>query len=1027
MKTVNYATTARSVGGRLAEMSDQFITKRDEVKSLLRRLFRSEEVDLDFGIYRIMNFKRREIDQFIERDLIEMAEADFKQYAMAGTADLEKELERLKSEINSNFGTRTIDPEGRVTRNHDAPKVQRYIRTQEEYRTATLTEEQINDVFNHIYEFLSRYYNDGDFIVKPRDSWHPKYSIPYKGEEVTLQWATKDMYYVKTGEFFKKYSFKAGRYRINFVIVNAQVETGNAKKDKVFILSDEEPVQIDETAREIEIRFNYRKLTDAEKSKYGTRNIQATLVSDTLEKMGPLLEQSSIVGILRPRSGEEKSLIEKHLNSYVYRNTKDFFIHKNLKEFLERELDFYLKNEVWSLDELESSIENGSKLLLAKAKTIRGISIKIIEFLSQIEEFQKRLFEKKKFVLKTDYCITLDLIPEELYEEIWRNKKQVEEWKNLFKLDDTTQDTSYSTVGKTTLSAKVLKEHKHLVLDTQFFDQDFKDKLIACFDDLDEIIEGIIIKSENYQALCLLQNKYQEKVKCVYIDPPYNSKSTEILYPNNYKHSSWLALIENRLALSKYFSTPDGSHIIAIDENEQERLGLLLSTIFPRHQRSCVSVIHNKKGIQGDRFSYNHDYAYFCIPTELEKINQKLIPQVDWEYDNLRKWGSESKRSTAKNCFYPIIVENGEIIDFGDVCPDSFHPMNNNMKQKDGSIEVYPIDSKGVERKWRYARGSVERINHLLKVHITNRGEVQIHKAKDLLQYKTVWDDPIYIAGDYGTRLLTEMGIFPEQGIFPKSIHTVYDSIHAVSDNQSIVLDYFAGSGTTAHAVIELNHQDNGNRKYILVEIGDWFETVLKPRIQKVMYSKTWKKGLPDSTQGTSHIFKYIYLEQYEDTLNNILFISPDGSIQQTLERFPDYFISYMLDYETRDSPTRLSIEQFKTPFNYKIKTLSGGEELEKSVDLVETFNYLLGLHVKRIRAYKDGDRVYRAIFGERDYEQVAVIWRDTSDLDLELDKKFIELNILAGSNFDTIYVNGDSYIRGAKPIEPEFRRLMDA
>jgi adenine-specific DNA-methyltransferase len=176
-----------------------------------------------------------------------------------------------------------------------------------------------------------------------------------------------------------------------------------------------------------------------------------------------------------------------------------------------------------------------------------------------------------------------------------------------------------------------------------------------------------------------------------------------------------------------------------------------------------------------------------------------------------------------------------------------------------------------------------------------------------------------------------------------------------------------------------------------------------------------------------SHLFKCIHLEQYEDALNSIEFAALDGTVQKRLEHFPDYFLSYVLDYGTRDSPTRLSAEQFKTPFNCKTKTISGGEEKEEPVDLIETFNYLLGFHVRKIRAYRDRDRVYRTVLGERDREQIAVIWRDMPGLDLERDKKFIEETILAGSSPDIIYVNGDSYVKNARSIEPEFGRLMCA
>lgn len=996
MKTVSSAITVRSAGGGLAEMSEQLITKRDEVKSLLRKLFRSEDADLDFGIYRIMNYKRREIEQFIERDLIETAEAEFRKYARVGTADLERELERLKSEINSNFGTRTIDSEGRVTRNHDAPKVQRYLKTQEEYRAAALTEEQVNDVFNHVYEFFSRYYYDGDFITRPKDSWKSKYSIPYKGEEVTLHWATKNMYYIKTGEFFKKYSFKAGRYRVNFVLVNAQVETGNAKGEKkFFILSDEEPVQIDETTKEVDIKFNYRKLTDAEKAKYGTRNIQFNLVSEILEKMGPLLEQSSIVGILRPRGGEDKSLMEKHLNTYVNRNTKDFFIHKDLMGFLERELDFYLKNEVWSLDELESSSESGARILASKAKAIRGISLKTIEFLSQIEEFQKRLFKKKKFVLKTNYCITLDLVPEELYEEIGSNEKQVEEWKELYKLDEITKGNFYSTKGKTTLTVDFLKQYKHLVLDTRNFNLDFKDRLLASFDEIDDLINGIMIKSENYQALNLLLSKYNELVKCTYIDPPFNTGGNEFLYKDNYRHSSWLASMQDRLHLSRDFLAKDGSIYVHIDSNENSRLRLLMDEILgPQNFQTDIIWQRTLGHHLAAGMDIMTDYIFYYTKTDSYIYNQQYRLLSNEELDDK----------------FPYIEE--------ETGRRFTHRQLEQIQNIGSRGEIRIIQGKEVttDQGWRWSQETIDkRLNeNQYIIYWTSTGRPRYKLYAD--EYKgqkigNLWNDisPLSSGSDERRDFNTQK---------PESL--LERMILSSSNSNDIILDFFLGSGTTTAVAHKIN------RKWIGIEMGDFWDDYPLKRMKQVLAGE--KAGISEKVDWKGGgFFKYQILEQYEDTLNNIEFISPEGTIQKTLERFPDYFISYMLDYETRDSPTRLSIEQFKTPFNYKIKTLSGGEEQEEPVDLVETFNYLLGLHIRRIHAYRDGDRVYRAVFGERDREQVAVIWRDTSGLDLRRDKSFIEENILTDSTFNTIYVNGDSYVRNTKPIEPEFRRLMDA
>jgi adenine-specific DNA-methyltransferase len=134
-----------------------------------------------------------------------------------------------------------------------------------------------------------------------------------------------------------------------------------------------------------------------------------------------------------------------------------------------------------------------------------------------------------------------------------------------------------------------------------------------------------------------------------------------------------------------------------------------------------------------------------------------------------------------------------------------------------------------------------------------------------------------------------------------------------------------------------------------------------------------------------------------------------------------------MLDYETRDSPTRLTTQKFQTPFTYKIKTINGTEEKEQTVDLVETFNYLLGLKVSKIRTFNDDQGLYHVVYGKRKNGNTVIIWRGTQNLDLEKDKNFIEEKILSGNNYDLIFVNGDSYVKNARPIEPEFKRLMGA
>jgi len=988
---------------------------REKVKSLLRELFQFDNQDLDFGIYRIMNFKRKEIEKFIEQDLIAEAEKQFQAYSQVGQEELKSEVEKLKNEIVRDFGEGTLDIEGNVKRNEDAPKVKLYLGKKKQLEEAKLTQSQVSDVFNHIYEFFSRYYDKGDFIPKRRYGGKNKYYIPYNGEEVALYWATKDMYYVKTGEFFKKYSFRTGRYLVTFVLAEAKVEVGNVKGEKkYFLLSPDESVTIDDAAGSVEIRFNYRGLTDEETSKFGKSDVQAALVKDAIEKITPLLENSPVAGILKSRGEGEKPLLEKHLNSYVERNTRDFFIHKNLKGFLESELDFYLKNEMWSLSDLEAADGNGAKILAAKAKAIHNIAAKIIEFLNQIEDFQKKLYEKKKLVLRTDYCMTLDRVPVEFYEEIGRNEKQVLEWKQLYQLDEITKGSFYSTANKKTLPVEFLKQYKYLTLDTKNFPQDFKERLLQKIDNIDEFTDGLMIKGDNYQALRLLETKFGEKIKCVYIDPPYNIGGDDFIYKDNYQHSSWLTMMKSCLEQSVPLLNSEGSVFISIDDTEQARLKALEDSVFGQHNFVSNIIWQKKFSPQNDAkwFSDNHDFI-ICYAKNKEIWRPNLLPRTEGHNERYKNpdndprgpWmsGGLDVKTYSASYDYPITTPSGRIVNppagyCWRVSPERFQQM-----VKDNRI-WFGEDGNNVPRIKRF-----------------------LSEVKEGITPLTIWTYEEVGHNQEGKQELKSMIFEGEIFSTPKVKRLLKRIITIGTNNDSIILDFFAGSGTTAEATIDLNSEDSGKRKYILIEIGDYFESTMKKRIQKAMFSSDWKDGKPQSTNGKSHCFKYQYIENYEDTLNNIIIKEPDKTAQETLDRFGDYFLHYMLDYETRESPTRLMVDKLVRPFDYKIKTVNADGEKTVVVDLVETFNYLLGLTVEKLQRFSDEERVYRAVFGKVENQSVCVIWRNLDEIDLEKDKAFIESKILAGKNFDLIFVNGDSYVENARPIEPEFKRLMGA
>lgn len=286
-------------------------------------------------------------------------------------------------------------------------------------------------------------------------------------------------------------------------------------------------------------------------------------------------------------------------------------------------------------------------------------------------------------------------------------------------------------------------------------------------------------------------------------------------------HTDWLNLIYPCIRMAKSLLTTDGVLVCAIDENEVDTLSMMLKEVFGEssYEHVCVTVVHNPRGQQGKNFSHTNEYALFVYPRGAKIIVDRKISDDDVAWSQFRNWGSESERTDAKNCFFPVLVKDGKIVGFGKVSPDSYHPRQ--TETENGVSYVYPIDRSGVERKWRYARQTVDEIKNMLRARKTDDGyEIEIGKTFGV--QRTVWADKRYDANEYGTKIINEL--IPDSGFtFPKSLWTVYDSLYAGTgkDKDAIILDFFSGSATTAHATMKLNAEDGGNRKFILVQIPE--------------------------------------------------------------------------------------------------------------------------------------------------------------------------------------------------------------
>lgn len=970
-------------------------------RDILAEILQLDQAELDFGIYRIMNQKRKDIEAFLNNRLV--------------------------------------------------PEVTKILKAQTAAGTDISAME--NEVFSHLAKFFSRYYEGGDFISKRRYK-DDAYAIPYSGEEVKLYWANADQYYIKTSEYFKNYSFvlPTSRRKVHFVLRDADTEQNNNKAannmERRFQLCEEDCIA--EEDGELNIFFTYELMPKTIKQDALIKDAEAKIIS--LSEKGKYADFAELINEKVPtEKNKERTLLMKHLQDYTAKNNFDYFIHKDLGGFLRRELDFYIKNEVMFLDDLDAIhiMEH-----LAQVKAIKLVGEKIITFLAQLEDFQKKLWLKKKFVVGCDYCITLDRIPRTLYPEIIANDEQRKEWVRLFAIDEIKGDMMTEGYSEP-LTEKFLEDNPFLVLDTKFFSAEFKHKLVGSMEKVDEECNGLLINSENFQALELLQDKYSETVRGMYYDPPYNTKSNEFIYKDSFRHSSWMSMMENRLALSSNLLNKYGAIMVSCDENENTNLKTVLNDVFSE-ENFLTDIIWQGGGKNDQKyFSISHEYIQLFLKNKLfmdstdirwlerkenidliyatfEKIKKQYPNDMKMQEKALKDWykslpdGEPAKRQKhfnrveARGIFFPDNISKPENGYYYDV--------------------IHPVTGKPCKKPkggWRFVEETMKQQLADDRVFF-GKDETTVPCRKSFLK-ETEYESPstvIYLDNRVSTTLIKNL--FNNKKVFnnPKYYLLIGRLLRLIGDTESMFMDAFAGSGTTGHAVIYLNREDKGNRKYILCEMAEYFNSVTKPRIEKVIYSEDWKDGKPVSRKGISQCFKYIRLEQYEDTLNNLQLKNQridfdnengKGDFEET------YFLRYMLDTETKGD--LFNLEWFKNPFAMSIKTTKDNELVDTHVDMVETFNYLIGLNVETLRYPKDG---YCVVEGTTHIgnERTLVIWRNCNKVSNEDLNEFFrkQAYCTTDSEFDKIYVNGDNTLPNIKTdeehwkvvlIEEEFKKRM--
>ena len=861
--------------------------------------------------------------------------------------------------------------------------------------------------------------------------------------------------------------------KVRFEISGAENEPDNvlsvSSKKRYFVLAQNNCVKsIEIKESDLTVRFEHRPLSENEKNQLNIkRGIKQSHVNKlTVKSIRSKLDSNwnklldSLVS-----TNPHRTLLEKHIERYTSKNEFDYFIHKNLAEFLGRELDQFLKSAVLDIGALQRRNQHQLNRAIGELVAVQSVGKKIIEFLGQIEDYQKHLWLKKKFVLDSQICVSLDLIPELFYPEIAQNRFQVAEWIELFALNEITPNLANGMRGfSDPLEVEFLKQNQFLIIDTKHFSRKFKDKLLGALSEiysLDEHTNGLLIHSENFQALNLLQSTFRGLVQCIYIDPPYNTNSSPILYKNNYKDSCWLSLMKDRLSLSKSFLSMNGVVCCAIDDEEVSVLRLLMEQIFENELGTAV-VRSNAAGRKSKgRLSPSHEYALFygkanavpgTIPRPIAK-QKRSFPYTDeigrFTWTNLIRSGSNNRREDRPKMYFPIYISDSEEFRIPNMEWDSTASSWNILEHEFEDEEaIWPIrsnDDQEVEGCWHKGEATLRNDSK------NSPSEYRIRRRKAngddriTLQFKsrmdekappiTWWDQTKYQSALHGPKSIIDYfgnKVFD----YPKSIGLVEDCLLASNcHDESIVLDFFAGSGTTGEAVINLNRDDGGQRKFILIEMGHHFDEVTLPRVKKICYSKSWQSGKPTKLEkSTAQLFKYIRLESYEDTLDSIEFEPLSTNQQQLLKSSSDFAENYMLRYaftsETSSSPCLMG-KDFRNPFSYTISVVRDGVRQELSVDLIETFNFLLGMRVEKFRKF---GKIYAISGKNRSESLILILWRDQDLVNNSALEEWFQSSKDQYSKFNLIYVNGDHTLNSLKQpsdrwsvnqIEPKFRELM--
>jgi len=749
------------------------------------------------------------------------------------------------------------------------------------------------ELFDKLYTFFNRYFSESGSIYFRYTPIHQNiYEKVYTDDkDVVLFWKTHMLYYVKTDRLFKNLEVEADGFKFFFDVSQLEHKKANEKKEIIYEFKEK-------------------------------RNDGAIVFNVSYSERGKITKIDEILRTLNAKGMKiTEEVLERVFKIFEKQNEVDYFINKKAKEFLQEQFNIWLYQYVFSGE------SQWTEERIRQLQVLKNIAFKIIDFISQFEDELVKIWNKPKFVLNSNYVITLDRLADrnvEIVEKILRHSNlnaQIREWKELGIIED---EFDKNKILESTLVGKQLgKKYQFLPIDTKYF-KDLEIEILGLFDDLDKSLDGWLIKSENYQALNTILPKFKERVQTIYIDPPFNT-GDDFEYVDRYQDSSWLSLMYDRLSLSKNFLKKDGSIFVHLDNNAEYLGRILLESIFKKGFINNLVWSYRTGGASTKTaLPYKHDSILFFAK---DIANFSYQPIYERQY--LEKSFIGAKQDEEGQYYTDTLLRDvieGVIKDFSKNIVFNTRPVLNL------SNEFYGFKTQ-----------KPEGLLYLL-LYITSKSEDDI-----VLDFFAGTGTSLSVA-----QKLNKKWIGIEMGEYIDNFYVDEIELKNTEKNKKDLYKKF----------VVLNYEEDTSKiKAVVKKVG------ILGRLKQVLAVNGRNEPCGITEDVNWHgggFFKYYELEQYEDTLRRVKYEDSDLFDNPYEDPYNQYI--FMKDLKMLEA---LEIDYE----NNKVKVdLS---KLYPNIDIPETLSNLLGKWIRRISEdyveFENGEKIN---IKDLDYRSIKrLIW----------------------------------------------------